>query len=390
MTGTFQNELRGSAVVRPGFVAYELFPAFDPAGSTPGAFPYEGTAFEQRLWEANALRTISGILTNADLNDPMLVLAGQKYTLPQTGQLLEFALYTDPRQSLSFPVTIDDEDFTIQNFVAPFATLEGSPLILGDGANVQVSTLKVLEKDGSVANSRGVWLQTSFYIGDNGQQESADLYNGSQESLVVVALGGAGDSTGLTGERRGGAALNAISLPNSGPNTSSHEFYNPLLTTQEHIAFTGDISTIPGADGAHFLGTGTPNIVVGTDTTNGNDAFRDTPLTNNPDDGFLSATYHVGTGGTPQAAPEQTSGTFLGYAAGIARTVGGEDEGAMLVSNGPDDVKIVFDATSNTLSATMITHVVDNDGVQYPECGGECDRSSSTLRTIHRTRTKAA
>ena len=369
VNGEFEAVLRGSAVAKPGFVAYELFPEFDPEHINPTEFPSDGSTFEQRIWVAGALRAVSGYLADANLNDPMLVIAGQKYTLPQTGQLYEFSLFTDPRQSLSFPVTTYDPEVTttVQNFVAPFATLEGSPFILGDGSNVQVSTLKVLEKDSSVAASRGVWLQTSFYL--------SDLDGGQEDLLVVVALGEANDNTGLTGERRGGATFSslALSAPNDGPHISSSDNYIPAAE-QERIAFTGDIATIAGANGAHFLGTGAPNLVIGTDTTNGNSPFLDKPLTDDPNDSYSSATYHIGTGSAPQAAPGQASGTFLGYAAGIARTIGGEngDEGALLLSNGPNDVKIVFDAASNTLSAQLITHVIDDGGTQHSECDEYC------------------
>ena len=88
----------------------------------------------------------------------------------------------------------------VQNFVAPFATLEGSPLILGDGSNVEVSTLKVLEPDS--AGGRGVWLQTSFYIGTTGERlrgRSSNPWSWSRWARPAM-------QTGLTGERRGGAA----------------------------------------------------------------------------------------------------------------------------------------------------------------------------------------
>ncbi len=100
----------------------------------------------------------------------------------------------------------------MQNFVAPFATLEGSPLILSDGdstrqsGQLKISTLAVLEPDSS--GGHGVWLQTSFYIGTTGTGCEA-----VQQSQIVVALGSASNQNGLTGERRGGARSTRSSFP---------------------------------------------------------------------------------------------------------------------------------------------------------------------------------
>ena len=208
---TFPITLKGSAVVRPGFVAYQLFGPLN-ADSQPSDLPAEASPFEQRVWLAQALRIIAGAAVGGtdpskgvDLNNPMLAIAGDKYTLPQTGQVHEFQLFTDPRQSLAFQITPPDgRSDQHSKLRRPFATLEGSPLILGDGSNVQVSTLKVLEPDSPTSNN-GVWLQTSLYIGGDGGV--------NQQSVIVVALGQASDATGLTGERRGGAQFDPFWTP---------------------------------------------------------------------------------------------------------------------------------------------------------------------------------
>ena len=44
------------------------------------------------------------------------------------------------------------------------------------------------------------------------------------------------------------------------------------------FAFTGDIASLAGPDGAHFMGEGNPNIVIGFDSTGTHDIGRDIPL----------------------------------------------------------------------------------------------------------------
>ena len=78
---------------------------------------------------------------------------------PCSGQVHEFQLFTNRVHSLSLQVGNGDNQFTAQNFVAPFATLEGSPVTF-DATDVKVSKLAVL---GSlISGGRGVWLQFSY------------------------------------------------------------------------------------------------------------------------------------------------------------------------------------------------------------------------------------
>jgi hypothetical protein len=383
--------LKGSAVARPGFIAYQLFAPFEGNFQIPSL---EGSPFDQRVGVIQALRTGISEFTGVDLNAPVLIISGDKYTLPSVGQVHEFQLLTDPRQSLSFQIDVPDDDpITVQNFVAPFATLEGSPLILGNGEDLHVSTLKVLEADSS--GGRGVWLQTSLYIGTVGQGCEVQ-----QQSMVVVALGLASNATGLTGERRGGSDFNSFfspSVPDNNFSIQTHGETNLQVfgTAQERIAYTGGIATLASGNGAHFLGKAAevggvaiPNFVIGADSTGaGHNIFLDKPLTDVATDGYASATYHVGVGSNlAPTPPEQTSGTFHGYAAGVVALSPGSLQGNDspvngLVSQSSNDVTISFDAARNTLSATLITHVLDNGGGGDPGCTDGCshDKGGMTL-----------
>jgi hypothetical protein len=131
------------------------------------------------------------------------------------------------------------------------------------------------------------------------------------------------------------------------------------------IGFTGGISTLPGPNGANFLGTEAPNIVVGADSTgDGHNVFLDKPLSTQPDDGYVSATTHVGTGSAPTTPGVQTSGTFTGYAAGVyTQTTDNLEENEApvggLMNDNPGEVSMSFNARHNTMSANLAMHTVD-------------------------------
>ncbi len=135
--------------------------------------------------------------------------------------------------------------------------------------------LVLLEKDGGPEDrSHAVWLQTNFFVGSGDNKGS---------SFINVALGEWDPQTGITGFRRGGSIV-------LGPNESS---------TQQTYSFSGDVASLAGPNGSHFLGSQNPNIVIGADSTgNGHNIFRDTPL--NP----IS-------GDNGNSRPEQQSGRDL-------------------------------------------------------------------------------
>jgi hypothetical protein len=211
--------------------------------------------------------------------------------------------------------------------------------------NSSVTPLTLLKKDG--ADSRDVWLQTSFFLGDSGDQESAI----DQDSFVNVALGGTANG-GLVGERRGGSH---VDVP-----ISSTE------TRRDALAFTGDVATLAGPGGSHFMGTNQPNIVMGFDSTGTKNIGRDIPL----DPADVSpidqggASYHIGIGTSPITPPVQTfDGTYKGYAAGMVESEHPEPGFYNVVkSTSPDGFAITFNKITNTLSANVtLEDVRDND-----------------------------
>ena len=208
--------------------------------------------------------------------------------------------------------------------------------------------------------SRAVWLQTSLYI--NTTPGNNDNIGFDQQSFVNVALGGV-ENAGLVGARRGGSSVD-ITFQNdcgtdcNGPPTTT--------TTRDQVAFTGDIATLAGPDGSHFLGKDEPNIVIGFDSTGTHNIGRDIPL--NPNSSSVEnqsgSTYHIGIGNGPLASqPDQTlEGSMHGYAAGMvqSRVYPGspylDSQDAFLnvvASTSPDDFNINFNKATNTLFANL-------------------------------------
>ncbi len=112
----FPITLKGSAVLRPGFAAYQLFGPYNGFGNLED---HGNSSFGQRVDVIQALRLAISGSTGVDLNAPFLTIAGDKYTLPSQGQVHEFQLFTDPRQSLSVQVGNGDTQFSVQNSWPP-------------------------------------------------------------------------------------------------------------------------------------------------------------------------------------------------------------------------------------------------------------------------------
>jgi len=266
------------------------------------------------------------------LRNAVLVFGGKKRNFEaSSGKVYIFALTSD----------------VIQQTV-PFASANSTP----DEAIGFVSPLIAKEQNtgGADDQSRPVWLQTSFALGtgeSNGQ------------SFVNVALGEWSPEDGLTGERRGGSDTN-----------------------RDNYSFSGDIASLAGPDGGHFLGADdeNPNAVLTLGGAGTENPRRDTPLNNRlfPGDGLdglntqsvqggqdqnnlpgpqidphSGSTYHIATGTeTLEEGVEATSGEFSGYAAGFSQRAGTGDVRS-LVNKSPHEVTLNLDAPTNTMTASI-------------------------------------
>ena len=268
-------------------------------------------------------------IQDGDGPDRILAFGGKAYNFGDpSGRVFLFQLAEDPTQ----PNT------------APFASVDSSPNGEGRG---YVSPLMFRERDGGGENqSQAVWLQTSLFVGTRGDNNDA-------QSFIVVALGGQDAQTGgLVGARRGGS------------------------DTNDAYSFSGDIASLAGPDGSHFMGTDNPNIVIGHDSTGTRNIGRDTPL--NPGENNSSvqdqtgATYHIGVGSTQTGNdPLQSLDVLKGYASGFAQKPDNSTPIA-LFNVTPNDISLSFNAETNTMTASF--HV--GDGLlQNPrynlEFGGE-------------------
>ena len=225
-TTTYQ----GLAVLKTGFFAYQLIGA-------PNNDLSIGTHAEL-------------VDNHAPSPDPLLVFGGKGYNFgTPSGQIFAFELTPDVKEALN-------------GAIAPFSGGGSAPVVPVDenghiiGPPPSISPLLYKETDGNNPLSRAVWLQTSLYINttpaDPGSETSFD-----QQSFVNVALGGVDPNTGgLAGARRGGSSADVLDFGCNSSDCGTH---------RDQIAFTGDIATLAGPDGSHFLGKDNPNIVIGFD-----------------------------------------------------------------------------------------------------------------------------
>jgi hypothetical protein len=155
---------------------------------------------------------------------------------------------------------------------------------------------------------------------------------------------------------------------------------------REALAFTGDLATLSNGSGDHFLGTETPNIVVGFDTTGNHNVGRDIPL----DPGSSSvedqsgATFHVGIGRNGWQQPTQTlSGSYSGYATGMVQSeVPATSFQNVVRSTSPDDLTIHFDPVANSLGGSLaVRDVTGKDGATEAYILGFGDNSDSVNRS---------
>ena len=305
------TDFAGIAVAKPGFFAYHV---------RPGQWVTDNVMNFVRLPESE--------------NDPLMIIGGDGYTFETpSGRVHTFQLTKDITQLGAFGY---------------FASTTSSPTGEGNGF---VSPLLLVEKD-SVdvdpdSKSRAVWLQTNFAI--TSEPTSSDP--NSQESFINIALGEWDPATGVTGVRRGGSSV-------------AHAPDGTAIA--QNYSFSGDIASLAGPDSngtlAHFMGTGTPNLVIGFDSTGTHNIGRDTPLNaisgNNTVESQSGATYHIGVGLAPPvpAVSQQINGQLLGYAAGFAQQPGA---GAPAFLGNPRRTTSPFPSTAWPDPLTAFLHLGD-------------------------------
>lgn len=300
-----------------------------------------------------------------DDSERILAFGGTGYNFgTPSGKTYAFALTPDFKEALD-------------GAIGPFAGAGSSPFVdtskdeNGNFIKPQpaISPLLYLEKDSASANdpSRAVWLQTTLYINTTpaGPETPFD-----QQSFVNVALGGIDPATGgLIGARRGGAHVDFYQefYGNCGNCLSYYDGYGYQGTlTRESFAFTGDIATLAGPDGSHFMGSDNPNIVIGFDTTGTHNIGRDIPLDPDPSsvEDQSGSTHHIGVGvGTLPPQGQTLSGEYKGYAAGMVQSEVPQSNFINVVASlTPDDLVVNFNPTTNTLSADISVFDVQNGG----------------------------
>ena len=133
-------------------------------------------------------------------------------------------------------------------------------------------------------------------------------------------------------------------------------------TKREAFAYTGDIATLAGPDGSHFLGKDEPNIVIGFDSTGTHNIGRDIRSIQfvwsrtNPARPIISASA-MGRW-TQSRQPEQTlNGQLNGYAVGMVKSeIPASNFLNVVASTSPDDFNINFNKATNTLFANLTVH----------------------------------
>ena len=151
--------------------------------------------------------------------------------------------------------------------------------------------------------SRAVWLQTSLYINTTPGNNDNDRFRSA--ILRQRRLGRRGRTAALS--------AHGVAAP---PSTSPSKMIAALIVMdhpqpqpRDQVAFTGDIATLAGPDGSHFLGKDEPNIVIGFDSTGTHNIGRDIPLDPNSSsvENQSGSTYHIGIGNGPFGLqPDQT------------------------------------------------------------------------------------
>ncbi|WP_158007426.1 FecR family protein [Methyloceanibacter stevinii] len=294
---------------------------FGGAVIKPGFFAYQVARGENANEELGPLNA---------LDESLLIFGGKKHNFQApSGKIYVFALTSD----------------VIQQSAAPFASAMSTDYSTPDDVIGVVTPLLAKEQNTGAPDdqSRPVWLQSTFALGTG---------ESSRQSFVNIALGEWSPEGGIQGSRRGGSDLDG-----------------------EDYSFTGDIASLEGPDGGHFLGAddALPNAVLTLGGPGTENAGRDTPLNGDTSPIEQSgATYHVAAGTEAIEGSETSSGTFTGFAAGFSQRAG-NNELRSLVNNSADEVVLELDSPTNTLTASV--NVGDGRLLQNPrysyQFGGE-------------------
>ena len=324
----------GTSVQKPDFFAYQLINGSpNPPSSTGGA-------------------NSGG--SNSHGPDPILVFGGKAFNFGQpSGKLYLFNLTPDVSQDGAF---------------GPFASGNSSPTVDPTKPQPSVSPLAMLQND-SNPNSQTVWLQTTFYINTTNKTGDGQPLLGiaKQDSFINVALGGTDPVTGgLVGARRGGSHVDVTDWAPPAPGCEV-SCTSVQTSTREALAFTGDIATLAGPDGSHFLGSGNPNMVIGFNSTGTHNIGRDIPLNPNsqPVDQSSGSTYHVGYGiGSLQPSAQTLAGPYHGYASGMVESqVPASGFSNVVASTSSNDLTLAFDPVGNSVTASItVRDVQHHDG----------------------------
>lgn len=347
-TKTYQ----GLPALREDFYAYHL------------AAPHQQPGLDGTLNAISAQDAVVAPENNLGSQDVVLAFGGKGYDFGSPrGRTFGFALTPDVQAGgfapFASPDSMPSVDTTVDeanNFIKP------QPF---------VTPLLYKETD-STPESEAVWLQTSLYINTTPRNDETET-EFSQESFVNIALGGVEDG-GLVGVRRGGSRLaDRYTGNNSGERSKAY-------------TFTGDIASLEGPDGSHFLGKDQPNIVIGFDSTgDAHNIGRDQPY--EPGDAEnIGSTHHIGAGlGTLEPQTQSFDGTFNGYASGMVESeIPASDFTNIVASQSSGDFSITFNPDANTLWADLTVFdegggdVVDSYRLSFGDSGedGPGNRSS--------------
>ena len=310
----------GTAVLKPGFYAYQL---------TPGHYE-EGVKM-------------------VDTRDPVLLFAGEKYELA--------------RQAAGSSNSTSPQTFCRTALFAPVRR-NPSPSVDPNKPLPEISFSRI-SREGRRCGGRepcGL-VKTSFYIRPPTipamEGEDPALGLAQQDSFINVALGGVDPETGgFIGARRGGSQLDVL---------VTRQLRRQLHSTKrEALAFTGDLATVASPSGSHFLGTENPNFVIGlirpeatmSDATSRSIQAAARRGAVRLD---LSCRHREERLATAHADPVRT---VFRYATGMVQSeVPATSFQNVVTSTSPDDLTVTLDPVANSLSGSItVRDVTGLDG----------------------------